>query len=207
MRILSFSDLHDDEAALASLKRLAPDYDYLFGCGDLSHSGSFAAELLELPNCFYIPGNWDNAWVSKLLSGGPRSVHGRRTELNEGLNLAGFGYSIPGPFGTYGERSEEEILSALSSLDIDANTLLLLHCPPLGYFDEVRGGLHVGSRSILEMIMAKKPLAAFFGHVHEHSGVTLLGPTTLVKLPPANEMRAASVEITDRKISTEFIYL
>jgi Icc-related predicted phosphoesterase len=207
MRILAFSDLHDEEAALESLLHLAPDYDYLFGCGDFSHSGSFASELLELPNCFYIPGNWDNAWVSKLLSGGPRSVHGRRVELSEGLNLAGSGYSIPGPFGTYGERSEDEILSSLSSLDMDSNTLLLLHCPPKGYFDEVRGGHHVGSVSILQAIKEKKPLAAFFGHVHEHSGVALLGPTTLVKLPPANEMRAASVTISDRKISTEFLYL
>jgi Icc-related predicted phosphoesterase len=207
MRILAFSDLHDDEAALESLKSLAPDYDHLFGCGDFSHSSSFAGEIMELPNCFYIPGNWDNARVSELLSSGPRSVHGKRIELGEGLNLAGFGYSIPGPFGTYGERSEDEFRSSLSRLAIDPNTLLMLHCPPKGYFDEVSEGLHAGSESILEAIKAKKPLAAFFGHVHEHLGTVQLGPTTLVKLPPANEMRVASVEIRKRKISAEFISL
>ncbi len=207
MRILAFSDLHGDEAALGSLKRLSADYDHLFGCGDFSHSSSFAEEVMEIPNCLYIPGNWDNARVSELLSSGPRSVHGRRIELGEGLNVAGFGYGMPSPFGTYGEISEEEMLRGLSRLDADANTLLMLHCPPKGHFDEVRGGLHAGSESILKMITAKKPLAAFFGHIHEHSGIKALGPTTLVKLPPANEMRACSVEIMNRKISAEFISL
>lgn len=207
MRILAFSDLHADEAALESLKRMAPDYDHLFGCGDFSHSSSFAEEAMGMPNCFYIPGNWDNALVSEMLSSGPRSAHGKRIELGDGLNVVGFGYGTPSPFGTYGERSEEEFQSSLSRLPIDKNTLLMLHCPPKGYFDEVRGGFHAGSASILKIITAKKPLAAFFGHIHEHSGIKELGPTTLVKLPPANEMRACSVEIMDRKISAEFISL
>jgi len=207
MRILAFSDLHGDEAAFESLKSLADGYDHVFGCGDFSHSASFAEEVMDLPNCFYIPGNWDDARVSELLSSGPRSVHGKRVELGEGLNAVGFGYGTPSPFGTYGERTEAEFLSSLSGLPIDADTLLLLHCPPKGYFDEVRGGLHAGSESILEVINAKKPLAAFFGHIHEHSGVQALGPTTLVKLPPANEMRACSVEIRGRKLSAEFISL
>jgi uncharacterized protein len=206
MRILAFSDLHGDEAAFESLKAMAADYDHVFGCGDFSHSASFAEEIMEISNCFYIPGNWDDARVSELLSSGPRSVHGRRVELGDGLNVVGFGYGIPGPFDTYGERSEEEFLSAMSKLPIDSNTLLLLHCPPRGYFDEVHGN-HAGSVSILEVITAKKPLAAFFGHIHEHSGTQALGPTTLVKLPPANEMSACSVEISGRKISAEFISL
>ncbi|MDD5340703.1 MAG: metallophosphoesterase family protein [Candidatus ainarchaeum sp.] len=208
MRILAFSDLHGDEAALESLKRLAPDYDHLFGCGDFSHSVSFAEEAMEsLPNCLCIPGNWDNAPVSGLLSSGQRSVHNRRVELGGGLNAVGFGYSIPTPFGTYGERSEAEFLSSLSKLPIDSNTLLLLHCPPKGHFDEVRGGRHAGSESILEIIRQRKPFAALFGHIHEHSGTELLGQTTLVKLPAASDMRACSIELAGRKISAEFISL
>jgi hypothetical protein len=208
MRILAFSDLHGDEAALQSLKSRAADYDLLFGCGDFSHSLSFAEEITEsMPNCLFIPGNWDNAPVSRLLSSGPCSVHGRRVELGEGLNAAGFGYTIPTPFGTHGERTEAEFLSSLSRLPIDGNTLLLLHCPPKGHFDEVAGGVHAGSESILNMIAAKKPLAAFFGHIHEHSGTAQLGPTTLVKLPAASDLRACAVGITGRKISAEFISL
>lgn len=207
MRILAFSDLHGDEAALESLKGISSDYDHVFGCGDFSHSASFAEEVLEIPNCYYIPGNWDDARVSELLTSGSRSAHGRRIELGEGLNAVGFGYGTPSPFGTYGERTEDEFLSSLSRLPIDPNTLLLLHCPPKGYFDEVRGGLHAGSESILKVITERRPLAAFFGHIHEHSGTRMLGPTALVKLPPANEMRACSVEITDRKVRAEFISL
>lgn len=207
MKILVFSDLHGEEAALESIRKLAGGYDYVFGCGDFSHEVSFAEAALSIPNAFFIPGNWDNAAVSGLLSSGPRSVHNRRVELEDGLNVAGFGYGTPSPFGTYGERSEEEFRSSLAKLPIDRNTLLMLHCPPKGHFDEVRGGVHAGSESILKIITAKKPLVAFFGHVHEYSGTEALGQTTLVKLPPANEMRACAVEIIKRKISAEFISL
>jgi Icc-related predicted phosphoesterase len=134
-------------------------------------------------------------------------VHNRRVELGGGLNVAGFGYSIPTPFGTYGERSEAEFLASLSKLPIDRNTLLLLHCPPKGHFDAVRGGHHAGSESILETIRQKQPLAAFFGHIHEHSGTEAFGQTTLVKLPAASDMCACSLEIAGRKISAEFISL
>jgi Icc-related predicted phosphoesterase len=208
MRVLAFSDLHGEEAALASIRKLAAGYDFVFGCGDFSHSVSFVQEAVgSMPNSLVIPGNWDNARVSELLSSGPHSVHGKRVELDEGLNAVGFGYSNITPFGTYGERTEEEFRSALSGLPIDRNTLLLLHCPPKGYFDEVRGGFHAGSGSILEIILRKKPLAAFFGHVHEHSGTAMLGPTTLVKLPAASGMQACSAHIRGGKVSAEFISL
>lgn len=208
MRILAFSDLHDEEAALESLRRISGGYDFLFGCGDFTHSSSFMEEAMAaLPNCLFIPGNWDSARVSGMLSSGPRSVHGRRVELGEGLNAAGFGYSIPTPFGTFGERSEDEFYSSLARLPIDRNTLLLLHCPPKGHFDTVRGTFHAGSESVLRIIEEKKPLAAFFGHIHEHSGTAQLGPTTLVKLPAASGMRACSATVNGRTVSAEFISL
>jgi Icc-related predicted phosphoesterase len=89
-------------------------------------------------------------------------------------------------------------------LPIDENTLLLLHCPPYGFFDE-RKGAHVGSVSIRRVIEEKRPLAAFFGHIHEYRGTSMLGKTALIKLPPANGSAACSFSITDKKTSMEIL--
>lgn len=207
MRILAFSDLHDEEAAFESVRRLSPSYDFVFACGDISRSASFAEEVASLPNILVVPGNWDNQRACGALLKSPSCVHMRRRELADGLNAVGFGYSAPTPFGTYGELSERKILSDMSSLPIDGNTLLLLHSPPRGHFDLAPGGRHIGSESVLRIIEERRPLAAFFGHAHEHEGVSMLGPTTLVKLPPVNYMRACSVHIMNKRITAEFIAL
>jgi hypothetical protein len=208
MRILAFSDLHDEEAALESLSRLAPSHDYVFACGDLTQSEWLAESLVSsLKGAFIIPGNWDSRAANEALSKAPGWLHGRREDLKEGLNAVGFGFSPPTPFGTYGELSEEEIYSQMRGLPIDGGTLLMLHCPPKGHFDQVHLVRHIGSDAILRIISEKKPLAAFFGHAHEHAGTSMLGPTCLVKLPPAQSMRAASVTVKDKKITTQFIPL
>jgi uncharacterized protein len=208
MKILAFSDLHGDEAALESLACMAPSYDHVFVCGDLSRSVSFAEDLLRaLPRSLIVPGNWDNEAVDDALSASPCWVHGKRVELGKGLNAVGFGYSAPTPFFTHGELSEEEIYSQMSKLPIDRKTMLLLHSPPKGHLDGAPLGRSIGSASILEIIKKRRPLAAFFGHAHEAIGIEELGGTALVKLPPANSMRACSVLTDGKKILAEYISL
>lgn len=207
MRILAFADLHEEEAALESLSRLAPSYDAVFACGDISQSDYFAESFLSaLPRSLVIPGNWDSERAGGLLSRTTNWLHMRRVPLGDGLNAVGFGYSNPTPFGTFGELGEDEIYEGMSRLPIDGDSLLLLHCPPLGFFDAARGR-SAGSTSILRVIQEKQPLAAFCGHIHEHSGTAMIGRTTLVKLPPAEGMRACSVSATNKRITAEFITL
>ena len=38
MRILAFSDLHGEEAALSALKQLSKGFDHIFICGDISRN-------------------------------------------------------------------------------------------------------------------------------------------------------------------------
>ncbi len=207
MKILAFSDLHDEEAALDSLSDLAPSYDHVFACGDLTQSVSFAEEILaRIPNALVIPGNWDSEPVDRCLSASPRWLHGRSMALGDGLSAAGFGYSNHTPFGTFGELDEDEIYAGMSSIGIDGRTMLLLHCPPKGRFDSV-GGKSVGSASIARIIEERQPLAAFCGHIHEHHGTELVGRTTLVKLPPAMEMHACSLSVKNKRITADFISL
>lgn len=208
MRILAFSDLHEDEAALEALAGLAPAYDRVFICGDVSRSASFAEDVIRsFPKALIVPGNWDSRLANGVLSAAPQWLHGRRVELEGGLNAVGFGYSPPTPFGTHGELAEEDIYRQMSKLPIDSSTLLLLHCPPKGQMDVGLMGRHIGSESILRIIEEKKPLAAFFGHAHEVVGTSKLGTTQLVKLPPANSMRACSADTKDKKLAVEYISL
>jgi hypothetical protein len=208
MKALAFSDLHDEEAAFESLRSIAGSYDRVFICGDTTQSVEFAQSVVDsFPKACIIPGNWDSEAVDGVLSGSRQWLHGKRIELGEGLNAVGFGFSPPTPFGTYGELSEKEIYERMSELEIDKDTILLLHCPPKNNFDDVHIVRRIGSDSILRIIEERKPLAAMFGHVHEHMGVKKLGRTTLIKLPPANTMRACSVSINDKRISVEFISL
>lgn len=208
MKILAFSDIHEEEAALERLRFIAKSHDRVLICGDSSQNISFALSLLDsFPNGFIVPGNWDNEAVGKILAKSPHCVHGKRVEIEDGLNVVGFGYSMPTPFGTFGEVTEEEMYAGLSKLPIDSNTILLLHSPPKGHFDEVLMGRLIGSESVLRIIEEKKPLAALFGHVHEHMGSERYKDTVLIKVPPANRMRACSLEIKDKKIDVDFISL
>ncbi|MEW6722006.1 MAG: metallophosphoesterase family protein [Candidatus Micrarchaeota archaeon] len=206
MKLLVFSDIHEEAAALESLRSIAPPYDAVLICGDISQSSVFAESVLEsFPKSLIIPGNWDSKRVNGLFSGSAQWLHGKRAELGE-LNAVGFGYSNHTPFGTFGELSEEDIYERMAKLPIDENTLLMLHCPPKGFFDDVRGR-NVGSVSIRRIVEERQPLAAFFGHIHEHRGTATLGRTQLVKLPAAMDMMACSATISNKRITAEFLSL
>lgn len=208
MRLLVFSDLHGEEIALEKLKELAAKekVDYVLSCGDNSKAVSFLEDLIgSFSNFYLIPGNWEGKEANEFLLHDKHCVHGKRIGI-DGLNLVGFGYSNKTPFGTYGELSEDEIYGKMKKLDIDNNTILLLHCPPKGHFDFVRDS-HPGSSSVLKIIEEKKPLVVFFGHIHEHEGSEKFGESTLVKVPAANAMRACIVDIKDKKTSVSFISL
>jgi uncharacterized protein len=207
MRFLAVSDIHEEEAALESIAKLSTSYDHVLVCGDISRSISFAEDLIKIKNAFIVPGNWDNEQVGQVLSKSSQFVHEKRVEIGDGLNVVGFGYSPPSPFFTYGELSEEEIYSRMKKLKIDNNTLLLTHAPPKGHLDTGSMGRHIGSESILKIILERKPLAAFFGHAHEALGIEELDGTTLVKIPPANSMRACAVTEKRKRINAEYISL
>ena len=218
MKLLVVSDIHDEEIALERIKeKMAPEngFGHLLVCGDISHRVSFAEDFIDMfPDAFIVPGNWDSKNVNETIVKAKNFCHKKRIRLGsdggdnlDGFNIVGFGHSNITPFHTYGEHSEEEIYSEMSKLDIDGNTLLLMHCPPKGYFDDVGDGRRAGSESIQRVIEEKKPFAAFFGHVHEHAGTLMLGSTMLVKVPAAKDMKACAVEFNSRKMIVDFVRL
>lgn len=218
MRIFVFSDLHDEEVTFESLRKKCAEEncDFVFILGDTTNdSPKFLEEVVSSPkNCFFIPGNNEPVNAIQRVSSSCGYIHCKRVELAGGLNVVGFGKSNVTPFGTPGELSEEEIYVQMRSLPIDRNTILLLHVPPLGFFDEVKsprgsGSQHIGSESVLKIIEEKKPFVVFCGHVHELEGIAMLGKTHIIKVPSAKFGKYCIAEIDDktRKVSAEFFSL
>src|SRR5581483_8517290 len=89
-------------------------------------------------------------------------------------HVAGLGYSNPTPFDTPGEYSEAQLAEKLAPFGSLDPLVLVCHCPPYGTaLDQIRPGLHAGSRSILEFIEKRRPAWFFCGHIHEAEGVEI----------------------------------
>lgn len=177
MRLLVFSDLHNDWAALERL--IDAEADYYFAAGDLV---SWSRELdkcgrilsRRAERVYYLPGNHESANVISALARkyGLHFFHGQHFEAG-GYQIAGLGYSNPTPFNTPGEYTEEELARRLSAFAGLNPLVLICHCPPLGTpLDQVRPGVHAGSRAIGEFIAQHQPAYFFCGHIHEAEGAT-----------------------------------
>ncbi len=202
MRLLVLSDIHDEEKALDFFDKF--EYDIAVVTGDTSMGArSFLEEVAE--RAFLIPGNCESQELQNFIADSPKRLHMRVVE-REGLKLIGCGFSNPTPFGTPGEKSEEELSAMLNSLPIDENTLLFTHVAPYGYFDEVRGE-HKGSMALTKAIKEKRPKAVFFGHFHEYKGVAKVGDSLLIKVPAAMNWEACLCTITKVQFRVDFVKL
>ncbi len=188
MRLLIFSDIHGDLRALERL--MDTEADYYFAAGDLatfSRGLEKTAPLLKrrADRVYVLPGNHESASdIARFCAEhGFQDFHGRSMEL-DGWNLAGLGYSSPTPFNTPGEYSEEEMARRLEPFSGLKPLVLICHCPPLDTaLDQIRPGLHAGSRSIREFIRRVEPEHFFCGHIHEAEGAAVqIGRTRAVNV-------------------------
>ncbi|VVB97910.1 3',5'-cyclic adenosine monophosphate phosphodiesterase CpdA [uncultured archaeon] len=206
MKLLVLADIHGDEVVLEKLQAHRKDaYDYVLVAGDsTNNSTSFMADLIEtFPNAYMIPGNNESANVLEIMHRAKHYAHEKRFELKEGYNVAGFGFSNPTPFHTPGELKDDEIYQKLSKMKIDGKTILLLHAPPYGLLDEIKGN-HVGSQAIRKIIEEKQPYMVFCGHLHEVIGIERLGKTLIVNVPAAENGRFCTAELTNSTVCVQF---
>ncbi len=176
MRLLIFSDIHNDVRALERLMDI--DADYYFAAGDmvtwargLDKIGPVLARRAE--RMYVLPGNHESERDVEGMCErhGLHAFHGRTLEI-EGRHVVGLGYSSPTPFDTPGEYSEEEMASRLEKFAGLKPMVLICHCPPLNTaLDRVKEGLHAGSRAVKEFIEREQPERFFCGHIHEAEGV------------------------------------
>ncbi len=175
MKILLFSDIHSDLAALRRL--MAIEADAYFCAGDLVNMGESMAAAGEIlrpraARTYVIPGNHESdreiaAFCQKY---GTIDLHGRSVALG-GVHLAALGYSNLTPFGTPGEYAEPEIAARLAPFANQKPMVLVCHCPPKDSpLDRAGEGLHFGSPAIRTFIEQAQPARFFCGHIHEAAG-------------------------------------
>ncbi len=177
MKLLVFSDIHNDWLALERL--MEAEADYYFAAGDLvswsrelDRCGRILSRRAE--RVYYLPGNHESvdSIAPIVRKYGLHLFHGQHFEAG-GYQIAGLGYSNPTPFNTPGEYTEEEMARRLSAFAALKPLVLVCHCPPLGTpLDQVRQGVHAGSRAIAQFIEKHQPEYFFCGHIHEAEGAS-----------------------------------
>ena len=175
MRILVFSDIHGDLAALDCL--LDTEADMYVAAGDMT---TFARGLDRVgpvlarraDRMWVLPGNHEHASQIEDLCArhGLHPLHGRSLERG-GYHIAGLGHSNPTPFNTPGEDSEATIAANLKAFARLKPLVLICHCPPLDTpLDEAAPGRHLGSSAVADFIAREQPEWLLCGHIHEAAG-------------------------------------
>ena len=188
MKILVFSDLHGDAAALRKLMRV--EADHYIAAGDLVTWGKGLDSMglamqAKREKVHVLPGNHeDEAQIETFCDKfGFHSLHGK-TFQQDGWTVAGLGYSNPTPFNTPGEYSEKELTQRLEPFAGLWPLILVCHCPPLKTdLDRAGMGRHFGSAAVRDFVEAQQPAWFLCGHIHEAEGREVtLGMTRAVNV-------------------------
>jgi hypothetical protein len=175
LKLLIFSDIHNDWKSLERL--LAIEADYYIAAGDQvtwAKGIERCGEILRTrgEKVYVLPGNHESAEqvAGMCARHGLHNFHERHFQVGD-WHVAGLGYSSPTPFNTPGEYSEPQLAERLARFaDLDP-LVLVCHAPPHGtQLDCIRPGLHAGSHAVREFIDRHRPAYFFCGHIHEAEG-------------------------------------
>jgi Icc-related predicted phosphoesterase len=195
VRILAFSDVHQDLDQAARLVEMSAGADVVGGAGDFASIHRGLAEMIdalrpiERPTVL-VPGNNEteaelreacDGWTSATI------LHGEGTQI-DGQDFFGLGAGVPvTPWDWSFDLDEDEAAEMLSDLPTEA--VLVVHSPPKGHVDRDGSGQRLGSTAILGAIEAKRPRLAVCGHIHDSWGErSTVGETEVVNLGPAGTM-------------------
>jgi Icc-related predicted phosphoesterase len=180
MKLLLFSDLHDDTAAARGLVERAGKADVLVGAGDLGNVRRDVRVCIDLLReidkpAVLVAGNnesteelveacrdWPNAHV----------LHGSGTSVN-GVEFFGLGGGVPvTPFGAWSYDFPEEQAAELL-VDCPRGCVLVSHSPPKDVVDVDSRGRSLGSVAVRDAVLRAEPLLVVGGHIHASAGRAL----------------------------------
>ncbi|RME52520.1 hypothetical protein D6783_04530 [Candidatus Woesearchaeota archaeon] len=171
MKLLAFTDLHEDPADLRQVKKKAAHADLIVCAGDFTIFGRDTEGVLSALNhlgktVLLIHGNHEFEEQVEALTENLENIvylHERywKTGPYTFVGYGGGGFSKTDP-------RLEDIKEDLAAF-LKKNGILVVHQPPFGtridklpWFDD-----HVGSKSIRSLIEQAKPLLCLCGHLHE----------------------------------------
>ncbi len=167
MRVLSFSDLHNDVERFMLL--MESNADLYIGAGDLvsGNRDLLNTMLREVGNkpFLMVPGNNElPSWIPAHYN-----LHGKMVEM-EGIRFGGLGGSPITPFETIFEWEEDyafKVLEEMGYVDV-----LVSHTPPWGSkLSLTRMGKDIGSEAVRWYVDEFRPRVVIAGHVHERAGM------------------------------------
>lgn len=217
-RIIAIGDLHENVDALPLLEPHARGADVLVVTGDLTNSGGIptARRVLSAvrrlnPRCLAQVGNMDHLAIDRYLGDEGVNLHRRGHRIGD-VGIFGVGGSNPTPFGTPTEFTEEEIAGFLEEAHAaveDAPVRVAVpHMPPHGTaVDRLKNGVHVGSRSVRDFLLARRPAVCLTGHIHEAVGSDRVGSTLVLNPGPFSEARFVEVRIDGDAVEAEIVRL
>jgi Icc-related predicted phosphoesterase len=187
VKILAFSDVHEDSRQAQRLADMATEADLVLAAGDF---GSFhrgvekvidMLVVVETPTVL-VPGNNETEEALRAACEGWKAatvLHGEGTRIDD-VEVWGLGAGVPPtPWDWSFDIAEDEAAAKLAGCPEGA--LLVVHSPPKGHLD----GRDLGSEAILATIEEKNPPLAVCGHIHECAGQeTTIGPTRLMNAGP-----------------------
>ena len=174
-KLLLFSDIHSDWKTLETI--LSVEADFYIAAGDQVSWGrglDRCGDILRArgKKVWVLPGNHESAGQIAAMCErcGLNDFHQRTFDAGR-WKVAGLGYSSPTPFDTPGEYTEEQIAEKLAKFAGMSPLALVCHAPPYQTaLDEIRGGLHAGSKAVRAFIEKEQPGYFFCGHIHEAEG-------------------------------------
>jgi len=192
MKLLVFSDLHNDFRTASKLVELSNTVDVVVGAGDFCVARRGLDEIIVPLSAItkptvLVPGNSESkeellqacqSWETA------RVLHGSRETIAE-IIFFGIGGGIPiTPFGSWSyDFSEDEAYDLLR--DCPSGGVLISHSPPLGMLDLSSDGRRLGSHTVRETILSKKPNLVVCGHIHGSAGqIDRIGETTVINAGP-----------------------
>ena len=192
MKLLVFSDIHDDLRAASNLVKRSAEVDVVVGAGDYSMPRQGLEEIIralmkiEKPTAL-VSGNCENAEQLKDACRAWTNAHVLQAEqvILDGISFYGIGGGIPiTPFGSWSyDFSEDEASHLLKKCP--SGGVLISHSPPKGTLDISSDGRRLGSTALRDTLIAKNPLLVICGHIHASAGqIDRFGETTVINAGP-----------------------
>jgi Icc-related predicted phosphoesterase len=194
---------------------------------------SVAEERLKGSNvkCYISPGNDDRFEIDEILNSSSvvQSPEDRVVWVDEHHEMITSGWTNPTPWNSPREVGEEKLAEIfdrmISKVQSMENCIFNLHCPPFDTPLDVApeldktlrpvlttGGamkmIHVGSKTVRQLIEKHKPLLGLHGHIHEARGFAKIGRTLCIN--PGSEygegiLRGALLNIDEKEVKSHLL--
>ncbi len=191
MKLLLFSDLHQDAAAARRLVQRSLHVDVAIGAGDFANGRHGLDTCLDVLRAIAVPtvlvagNNESTEELAAACRDWPQAhvLHGSGVSIG-GVTFYGLGGGVPvTPFGPWSYDFTEDQATALLA-GCPAGCVLVTHSPPRGAVDVSRGR-SLGSAAIRQAVLQKKPILVVCGHIHNCAGQTArLGDSPVVNAGP-----------------------